>query len=72
MAKKLEFLTQNKAELCTNLIITLVFEGNANFFVEIRQKSQKIVGNHNIDPWSQSYGFGLQRQPCKNFYNATM
>jgi hypothetical protein len=54
MAKKLEFLTQNKAELCTNLIITLVFEGNANFFVEIRQKSQKIVGNHNIDPKSHA------------------
>jgi hypothetical protein len=39
----LAFLTQNKAKLCKNLIITLVFEKNANFFAENRQKSQKIV-----------------------------
>jgi hypothetical protein len=37
--KKLAFLTQNKAKLCKILIITLVFEKNANFF------SQKIVEN---------------------------
>jgi hypothetical protein len=37
------FLTQNKAKLCKILIITLVFEKNANFFAENRQKSQKIV-----------------------------
>jgi hypothetical protein len=42
-AKKLAFLTQNKAKLYKNLIITLVFEKNANFFAEICQKSQKIV-----------------------------
>jgi hypothetical protein len=42
-AKKLAFLTQNKAELCKNLIITLVFEKNANLFAENCQKSQKIV-----------------------------
>jgi hypothetical protein len=36
-------LTQNKAKLCKNLIITLVFEKNANFFSEKWQKSQKIV-----------------------------
>jgi hypothetical protein len=41
--KKLAFLTQNKAKLCKNLIITLVFETNANFFAENCQKSQKIV-----------------------------
>jgi hypothetical protein len=35
------FLTQNKAKLCKNLIITLVFEKNANFFAEKCQKSQK-------------------------------
>jgi hypothetical protein len=42
-AKKLSFLTQNKAKLCKNLIITLVFEKNANFFAENWQKSPKIV-----------------------------
>jgi hypothetical protein len=42
-AKKLAFLTQNKAKLCKILIITLVFEKNANFFAENRQKLQKIV-----------------------------
>jgi hypothetical protein len=42
-AKKLASLTQNKAKLCENLIITLVFEKNANFFAENCQKSQKIV-----------------------------
>jgi hypothetical protein len=42
-AEKLAFLTQNKARLYKNLIITLVFEKNANFFAEICQKSQKIV-----------------------------
>jgi hypothetical protein len=36
-------LTQNKAKLCKILIITLVFEKNANFFAENCQKSQKIV-----------------------------
>jgi hypothetical protein len=30
--KKLAFLTQNKAKLCKILIITLIFEKNANFF----------------------------------------
>jgi hypothetical protein len=42
-AKKLAFSTQNKAKLSKILIITLVFEKNANFFAENRQKSQKIV-----------------------------
>jgi hypothetical protein len=42
-AKKLALLTQNKAKLCKNLIMTLVFEKNANFFAENCQKSQKIV-----------------------------
>jgi hypothetical protein len=41
--KKLAFLTQNKAKLCKILIITLVFEKNANFFAENCRKSQKIV-----------------------------
>jgi hypothetical protein len=42
-AKKLAFLTQNKAKLCKILNITLVFEKNANLFAENCQKSQKIV-----------------------------
>jgi hypothetical protein len=42
-AKKLAFLTQNKAKLCKNLIITLFFEKNANFLTENCRKSQKIV-----------------------------
>jgi hypothetical protein len=33
-AKKLAFLTQTKGKLCKVLIITLVFEKNANFFAE--------------------------------------
>jgi hypothetical protein len=37
------FLTQNKGKLCKILIITLVFEKNANFFDENCRKSQKIV-----------------------------
>jgi hypothetical protein len=41
--KKMAFLTQNKAKLCKMLIITLVFEKNANYFAENCQKSQKIV-----------------------------
>jgi hypothetical protein len=35
--------TQHKAELCKNLIITLVFEKNANFFAENCRKSPKIA-----------------------------
>jgi hypothetical protein len=42
-AKKLPFLARIKANLCKMLIITLVFEKNANFFAEICQKLQKIV-----------------------------
>jgi hypothetical protein len=43
------FFTKDKAKLCKNLIITLVFEKNANFF---RRKLSKIAENcdHNIDP----------------------
>jgi hypothetical protein len=37
------FFAQNKAKLCKNLIITLVFVKNANFFAENWQKSQTIV-----------------------------
>jgi hypothetical protein len=63
-AKKLAFLTQNKAKLCQILIITSVSEKNANFF---RRKLAKIAENcdHNIDPWSQSNDHKLK------IYNAT-
>jgi hypothetical protein len=49
-AKNSAFLTQSKAKLCKNLIITLVFEKNANFF---RRNLAKIEENcdHNIDSW---------------------
>jgi hypothetical protein len=43
LAKKLAFFAQNKVKLYINLIITLVFEKNANLFAENWQKSQKIV-----------------------------
>jgi hypothetical protein len=43
IAKKLAFLTKNKAKLFKIMIITLVFEKNANFFAKNCQKSQKIV-----------------------------
>jgi hypothetical protein len=42
-SKKLAFFTRNKAKLCKNMIITLAFEKNANYFAENWQKSQKIV-----------------------------
>jgi hypothetical protein len=41
------FFTQNKAKLCKNWNITLVFEKNANFFC--RKIAEKC--DHNIDPW---------------------
>jgi hypothetical protein len=43
LAKNLALFAQNKAKLCKNWIITLVFEKNANLFAENWQKSQKIV-----------------------------
>jgi hypothetical protein len=41
-AKKFAFFTQNKAKLCKMLIITLVFEKNANFFAENCQNRRKL------------------------------
>jgi hypothetical protein len=70
-AKKLAFLTENKAKLCKNWIITLVFEKNANFFAENCQKLQKIVIITSVlgHFWSQSYvrlfNLQLQRQRCR-------
>jgi hypothetical protein len=39
----LAFFTQNKGKLCKILIVTLVFEKNANFFAKNCRKLQKIV-----------------------------
>jgi hypothetical protein len=43
IAKKLAFLTRNKAKLCKIFAHTIGFSENANFFAENWQKSQKIV-----------------------------
>jgi hypothetical protein len=40
---KMAFLNQNNSKFCKNLIVTLVFEKNANFFAENDRKSLKIV-----------------------------
>jgi hypothetical protein len=47
--KNWSFFAQTTASFCKNMIITLVFEKNANFF---RRKLAKIAENcdHNIDP----------------------
>jgi hypothetical protein len=42
-AKKLAFLTQNKAKLCKIWFVTLVFDKKGNFFAENCRKLQKIV-----------------------------
>jgi hypothetical protein len=49
LAKILAFLTQTTAYFAKKVIITLVFEKNANFF---RRKLAKITENcdHNIEP----------------------
>jgi hypothetical protein len=49
------FLTQNKAKFCKILVITLVFEKNANFFAENWQKSQKIVFVTSTPVWAIVY-----------------
>jgi hypothetical protein len=43
LAKILAFFARTAATFCKNLIKTLFFEKNANFFAENWQKSQKIV-----------------------------
>jgi hypothetical protein len=65
-AKKLAFLTHNKAKICKFWIITLFFEKNANFFAKNCQKSQKIViitstPGANIQPMRN---LQLQRRRC--------
>jgi hypothetical protein len=59
--KKLAFSAQNKAILCKNWIITLVFEKNAIFC----RKLAKIAENcdHYIDPRSIEQGPILKAQP---------
>jgi hypothetical protein len=51
-AKKLAFLTQNKAKVCKILIITLVFEKNAIFFATNCRKSPKIVIITSTPDWA--------------------
>jgi hypothetical protein len=51
-AKKLAFLTQNKAKFWKKLIITLVFKKNATFFAENWEKSQKIVIITSTPDWA--------------------
>jgi hypothetical protein len=41
--KNIGFFAQTTVTFCKNLIVTLVFEKNANFFAENWQKSPKIV-----------------------------
>jgi hypothetical protein len=61
-AKKLAFLTQNKGKLFKILIITLVFEKNANFFAKNCRKSQKIVIITSTPAhWRIFYGFISRR-----------
>jgi hypothetical protein len=42
-AKKLALFAPNKAKLCKNWIITMIFDKNAIMLAKNRQKSQKIV-----------------------------
>jgi hypothetical protein len=60
-AKKLAFLTQNKAKLCKHLIITLVFEKNANFFAENWRKSQDLGSLESINSFLSGKLFPLPR-----------
>jgi hypothetical protein len=63
-------LTQNEANLCKILIITLVFEKNANFFAENCQKSQKIVIITSTPDWAniRHLGIGLICAICYELY----
>jgi hypothetical protein len=51
-AKKLAFLTQNKAKFWKKLIITLVFKKNGNFFAKNWEKSPKIVIITSTPDWT--------------------
>jgi hypothetical protein len=52
LAKILAFFAQTTASFCKTLIITLVFEKNANFFAENWHKSQKIVIITSTPDWA--------------------
>jgi hypothetical protein len=41
--KKLAFMTENKAKLCKNVVITLVFKKNANFLQTIGENRGKLA-----------------------------
>jgi hypothetical protein len=53
IAEKLAFLTRNEAKLCVSLLVTLVFEKNANLFAENWQKWQKIVNITSTPDWAK-------------------
>jgi hypothetical protein len=55
IGKKLAFLTQSKAKLCKNLIITLLFEKKTPFF--IAENCPKLQKNVNITSVLQSSHF---------------
>jgi hypothetical protein len=66
--EKFAFLTQNKAKLCEILIITLVFEKNANFFAENWQKSQKfVIITSTPGAYPTKYDFSNFTHICKIF-----
>jgi hypothetical protein len=58
-AKKVAFLTQNKAKIGKILIMTLVFEKNANFFAENWRKSQKIEIITSTPNWANFRTLGV-------------
>jgi hypothetical protein len=55
-AKKLAFLTQNKAKLCKILILILFFDKTPIFSPKIAEYC-----DHNIDPWRRCYYNKLRR-----------
>jgi hypothetical protein len=72
LAKKLPFLTQNKAKFWKKLIITLVFKKNAIFFAENWGKSQKIVIITSTPSWrTQSCRTLWKRQIVERTYCRT-
>jgi hypothetical protein len=50
LAKKSAFFTQTKGNFAEKVIITLVFEKNANFFAENWENLAENC-HHNIGPW---------------------
>jgi hypothetical protein len=70
VSEKMAFLTK-KTKIFKILIITLVFEKNANFFAENCQKSQKIVIITSTPDWAIfSLGSVLKTnyRSCANFW----